>query len=1131
MTQLAFAVAGAVIGSFVGAPQLGFAIGSAIGASVAAPDQQGPRLSNLSPPQVEYGWPIRRIYGTPQPLDTWRAWQSDLIEIAHEEGKGGPTSTTYSYKAHCLLLVGEVGPDSLLRVWINKKLVATFRADSPTDSVAASLATDAYDSIVFLNGNADQSPWSVYEAVVGVDSAVAYIGRCTVGIEGLRMEGGTLPAVELEVCNGSAAFASYAAWVYTAEDVTSISAQKAHLGSVTYADLPQFVPYKAIQFATHDDGLGSATTFATEAEALAHAATIAPGAIEVTGTVLRSVGGAGAISSIHNDASETTTYRIYGTRETLPLPGATQIGYYQFTIKLPAPVVRFDVSDPMAGQYALASSSVVLQDLGLSNQPTICFGTSDRPVVAVITNRMVGGVATYYCKIEGVEYNVGVAGNAYRYVLLGTALWISQNTGGTPFRVRRFAIGGATHAAESADLTGTAAVGLACDGTTCYVQHSGGAITRLNASTLASAGADIALAPASEHIFCDAAGDLHAYGSQRVYRWSGSAWAEVLAVTGSSFNGALMLHPPGFEAGVLHATQSTSAASGYVAWQGLVSLPAVTAADTDVNTILAAEFARCGIHAGLIDLTATAGLPVIGYDNIGSARRVVEELSAGYYFDIVSDAKLTTVRRGGASVATIPFGDLGAGIDQAKEEPLEITRANDIEVSPRVALTVYNASADGANLTVYDDRVISESPETTTASLPIVFTPAQAQGIVNTMVADARVAATTFKFAVSDYYAHLRLGDVVTVTARSGSAFRVRLVREAYTLGVREFEAVLDDAGVLQDVGITSTDYSNTLTIASPGGADLIVLDIPMLRDNDRTPGLYLAADLRGAARSASAFRSVDDVSYESVGTITADATVGSAQTVLRAWDGNYVWDRYSSVDVLLTGGTLSSSTEEAMAADRSINAAAIGRPGAWEIVRFRTATLIAADTYRLTNLLRVQRGSETDGGAHRVGDTFVLLNTTALRPVEQSGAEVGTTRYWKGVAPGRRLDSVVSQAEVLECLRAKPIAPTRLVCARDGSFNATLSWSPRTNMGTRYGGTGGSIVPLGDQIASWDIEIYGDSGYVTLAESLSSLTASVAYTAAQQTAAGLTPGNALHVRVYPRSSSVGRGAVLEGSV
>lgn len=1129
MTQLVFAVAGAAIGFVVGGPagaKIGFGIGGAIGGFVGAPDQQGPRLSNLSPPQVEYGWPLRRIYGTPQPLDTWRAWQSDLIEIAHEEGKGGPTSTTYSYKAHVLLLVGEVGPDALLRVWINKKLVATFRADSPTDSVAASLATDAYDSIVFLNGSADQSPWSVYEAVVGVDSAVAYIGRCTVGIEGLRMEGGTLPAVELEVCNGTTAHASLAAWTHTTTNLGNYSFEP---GSVGYATDAATVPIKVPERFTMDGGGYAGTTYwASASAALEYAGSIAPFAIESTGEEFISLAGEPNLQSIVTaDGVTTVSYRWYGTVRIIATDDV-EVQYYDFSIASYTPSRTFAVADALAGAYRTSDMAVAASNAAIVNQPAIVPGTSDVPFVGVVANQVVD---QYYLRAGVTSYVTG--GSSMRYALRDSVLYVAQNTAADPFKIRRFVLGTSVHTHE-ATLTGAGlgARGLACDGVTLYVLA--GAIERLVAADLSSAGAAIALpsgAGSVPQIFCDSAGDLYCFTSQRLYRRAPSAWVLALDMTGSAFAEANMLHPPGYESGVLYATQTAAAGTGLVAWQGLISLPAVTALDTDVNTILAAELARCGIHAGLTDLTATAGLPVIGYDNIGSARRVVEELSAGYYFDIVSDAKLTTVLRGTASVATIPFGDLGAGIDQAKEEPLEITRANDIEVSPRVALTVYNASADGANLTVYDDRVISENPETTTASLPIVFTPAQAQGIVNTMVADARVAATTFKFAATDYYAHLRLGDVVTVTARSGSTFRVRLVREAYTLGVREFEAVLDDAGVLQDVGITSADYSNTLTIASPGGADLIVLDIPMLRDNDRTPGLYLAADLRGAARSASAFRSVDDVSYESVGTITADATVGSAQTVLRAWDGNYVWDRYSSVDVLLTGGTLSSSTEEAMAADRSINAAAIGRPGAWEIVRFRTATLIAADTYRLTNLLRVQRGSEAHGGAHRVGDTFVLLTTTALRPVEQSGAEVGTTRYWKGVAPGRRLDSVVSQAEVLEGLRAKPIAPTRLVCARDGSFNATLSWSPRTNMATRYGGTGGSIVPLGDQIASWDIEIYGDSGYVTLAESLSSLTASVAYTAAQQTAAGLTPGNAMHVRVYPRSASVGRGAVLEGSV
>ena len=69
MAQLAVAAAGAAIGTFFGAPQVGWLVGSFIGAALFAGGQQqkveGPRLGDLQVQASTYGM------GIPQVLAPW----------------------------------------------------------------------------------------------------------------------------------------------------------------------------------------------------------------------------------------------------------------------------------------------------------------------------------------------------------------------------------------------------------------------------------------------------------------------------------------------------------------------------------------------------------------------------------------------------------------------------------------------------------------------------------------------------------------------------------------------------------------------------------------------------------------------------------------------------------------------------------------------------------------------------------------------------------------------------------------------------------------------------------------------------------------------------------------------------
>jgi hypothetical protein len=161
MAQLVLGVAGAVVGSFFGMPQLGFAIGSMLGAGMApAQKNYGPRLGDLKVTGTEYGQPIPYIEGHPGIAgQIW--WASDRREIStttSEGGKGGPTveTTTFSYEVDLLVGLTDNVIADVTRIWDNGKLIwsklASLTYESPSGpataltDAASIVASDTTDS-------------------------------------------------------------------------------------------------------------------------------------------------------------------------------------------------------------------------------------------------------------------------------------------------------------------------------------------------------------------------------------------------------------------------------------------------------------------------------------------------------------------------------------------------------------------------------------------------------------------------------------------------------------------------------------------------------------------------------------------------------------------------------------------------------------------------------------------------------------------------------------------------------------------------------------------------------------------------------------------------------------------------
>jgi Putative phage tail protein len=481
-----------------------------------------------------------------------------------------------------------------------------------------------------------------------------------------------------------------------------------------------------------------------------------------------------------------------------------------------------------------------------------------------------------------------------------------------------------------------------------------------------------------------------------------------------------------------------------------------------LQDILEYEAERCDpLTSANIDFSAAAGLEVDCHVGIDSAAEVMQPLLTRFWFDIYSSDKLYLVRRGGSVEQTIPF-EWTVG----EEGFSGLKRANDIEVPKKKAVSYADLLKDGETDTRTGDR---ESPgsDVETLSMNLHMIPSEAQGLADTATADSRIGAHTATIKVGARHGLLlQPGSVATFVDHAGNSYRCLVRRIVWNQWEWELEVRLDDPQVLQASGIAVDVDQRALTVVPPPVATLYVLDIPLLREADNGAGEYVAATCTGRFRGFDLYKSSDNVTFVSRGEMANRAIAGFCGGALSAYAG-WTWDNTSTLTVTLdegSGGALSTATKTAVEADQSLNLAAVGIHGRWELLQFSTATLVTGTTYLLSGFLRNLFGTEQNNANHATADSFVLINT-ALGRISGAASDLGQTRYYKAVPRGRSINNVDPESIVCEEQCLLPYAPVDL---RNDA--GTLRWNRRSRLFAAVG----IEPPVGEDTESYSVELDG---------------------------------------------------------
>lgn len=540
---------------------------------------------------------------------------------------------------------------------------------------------------------------------------------------------------------------------------------------------------------------------------------------------------------------------------------------------------------------------------------------------------------------------------------------------------------------------------------------------------------------------------------------------------------------------------------------------------------------RAGITADLIDVTQLTD-DVIGYQVPRQlpARTVLETLMVAFNFiGCEEDWKLVFKKRSTTSVRTITAAELRAhpAGRPAPDRAIE-TRTMDVELPTHLTMSYESKVRDYEIATQHAVRVDKSAYVMRSSAIGIVLDDSHAKQQVE--ILQKQMWSGRHKYSFSTTYKHICLapGDPVTV---KGKLMQVSDMADKG--GIVDFlcdglaDGVFTSAATADDLTTAVVDLTTDAYIPS-----FLALDLPPLSEDHGSAGLYFA--LYGLAASfagGTIQRSTDGgASYTDVGFVGATGAIaGDCTTTLGAGiEGVLDYTAGVTVDLDDSEGVLASATDAELA--EGANLAAVGSvAGGWEIIQFKTATLVSGHTYTLTGLLRGLRGTARFMATHAASEKFVLLvSMTGMDFVGANTTAIGVSYLYRVRNASGALGA--STAYVTGGLTLEPFPAGAVQGGRNGSGDVVLSWA----RGDRYEFLeedlpDGSDIDMNEVTEAYEVDVI-HSGTGAVLRTLTASTPTVTYTAAQQSTDSY-PAGAVTFDIYQLSTVVGRGTVKRVSV
>ncbi|MDP2260845.1 MAG: glycoside hydrolase/phage tail family protein [Caulobacter sp.] len=476
-----------------------------------------------------------------------------------------------------------------------------------------------------------------------------------------------------------------------------------------------------------------------------------------------------------------------------------------------------------------------------------------------------------------------------------------------------------------------------------------------------------------------------------------------------------------------------------------------------------------GLRAGVEIDPGDVGGVVTGYvvDHPSRLRDALEPLAGAFAFDLAErDGRVTLVARDGPVAMTFADESLALPDDRGAQRTARTLEAPSDAVRLRFIDETADYQVGGATVR----RDPAGAGDVAQADLPMVLTPARAEGIGRRLLARAGAAVETCEICLSPLDAlRVEPGDRVCLPGdeRTWRVERVDLDEQP-----RAALALAEPVAAGDGVDDRWTPPPPVEPAAPPV---LHVLDLPALpgAESDNRP-LVAAAVEPWRDLDFHAGASVDALSVR--GRVHQPAAIGETLEDLAAGPLHRL-DHAGRLTIRLEGATLESRPPAAVLA--GANALAVrGAGGEWEIIQFLTAEPVAPEVWTLSGLLRGQAGSDPAMAALTPAGAPVVLLGEGLARAEVALSERGLPMIWRAApAGGPPGGEAMSEVEaVWRGIADRPWSPCHLRRSALAGGDILFSWIRRARLG---GDPLDGDPPLSEEREGYRLEILDEEGGV----------------------------------------------------
>lgn len=554
----------------------------------------------------------------------------------------------------------------------------------------------------------------------------------------------------------------------------------------------------------------------------------------------------------------------------------------------------------------------------------------------------------------------------------------------------------------------------------------------------------------------------------------------------------------------------------------------LNAGQVGLGSIVADLCLRAGLNADQVDVSELDAVLINGFliGTVMPARSAIDPLRSVGWFDVVEDAPvLRFPRRGRAVGRTFEAEDLGAtDAENGESDAPAITtrKLQDVELprSTRVHYVAPSRDYD-AGEQISPSRLTTDATNDVDVMLPVAIDDDFAAQIAEVLWADAWRSRWVHAVSLDSSSLELLPADVVEVPV-DGRLQRMRItaIDDAEGL-VRKLDLCRDDDGSYVSHAVAAAPDRPLSQVNVRRDSELLLLDLPALRDQDNDAGIYLTAVPTGVGttwRGAVISKSIDGgATWTEAASVVSKPTAG--RVVTQAGPGiTTTWDTLNSLLVDLDSGAFESRSEEAVL--NGANAVAVGVDGRWEIIQFLDAEEVSPDRWRLTGLLRGRRGTERFVGTGFAGDHAVLVSGAGIVRLVLQAAEIGADRLYRAVTIGAAFTSGTDVTFAGHGMALLPFSVIDLAVEASG-VDYLITWRRRDRLSQEL--RDGADIPMSEATESYAVRIYAADG-TTLLRTLTASTNSATYTGAMQDADLPYGSTGFVVAVAQLSAVVGGG-------